>query len=278
MNNWRIFVFMKVIRNLLDVLIDGSILVGASVAALQIITLDNLDIGVHENLIYFSFFGSIFAYNFIKYLNEFKATRGKFESGNLQLILVITVITGLMSGFYFVELSDSVKMLTLIPLGLTVFYTIPIFKNTLRTLSGLKIYVISFCWAFVTVLLLAIDWEVFFDSNVWVTFAQRFIFIFALMIPFELRDMDSDDMNLKTIPQRFGIKKSKVIGVFACVLFLLLEIFKDSAIRDFFEIGFVFLVTSLLIILTPKKQPKYYASILVESIPIFWFMLFVYFF
>ena len=47
------------------------------------------------------------------------------------------------------------------------------------------------------------------------------------MLPFEIRDMQYDSLKLSTIPQRIGVMKTKIIGVFM-LLFFLLEFFKDE--------------------------------------------------
>ena len=36
--------------------------------------------------------------------------------------------------------------------------------------------------------------------------------VFVLTLPFEIRDLQYDDSTLETLPQRVGVKKTKIIG------------------------------------------------------------------
>ena len=50
-------------------------------------------------------------------------------------------------------------------------------------------------------------------------FFERFLFIMAITIPFDIRDLKIDNqVGLKTIPSILGIKKSKMIAYFLLIL------------------------------------------------------------
>ncbi|NQY05473.1 MAG: hypothetical protein HRT68_04520 [Flavobacteriaceae bacterium] len=268
---------MKVIVKTLDLLVDGSLIVALSVYSLTYITLLSFDLGYDSDLLLFSFFGTIFGYNFIKYLDEFKVRRGKFESAKFQLILFLSVISLILSGFYFLALDERTKTTLMIPLAITVLYTLPIGNKTLRTLAGFKIYVITFSWAFITVVTPLIRQDYNFSINVVLHFIQILLFIFAIMVPFEIRDMDTDDIRLKTIPQRIGVKKSKVIAGFLLLVQLGLEFMKEKQNpKQIIVLGLIVVITLFLIVVTKKNQHKYYSSILIESLPVFWLLLLLY--
>jgi 4-hydroxybenzoate polyprenyltransferase len=47
---------------------------------------------------------------------------------------------------------------------------------------------------------------------------EKFAFLVAITIPFDIRDMHYDDPGQKTIPQLFGLNKARALAiVFACI-------------------------------------------------------------
>ncbi|WP_157111416.1 hypothetical protein [Nonlabens spongiae] len=102
---------------------------------------------------------------------------------------------------------------------------------------------------------------------------QVLIYVFALCIPFEIRDLKYDEEDLQTLPQLIGVGKSKLLGVFLCVITLIIEIL----LFQYFEIGSIlnmvfFLLTAVMIWFSSRERSDYYASFWVEGIPILWFI------
>jgi hypothetical protein len=101
---------------------------------------------------------------------------------------------------------------------------------------------------------------------------QRFLLVLILLVPFEIRDLAYDMPELKTLPQRFGVTNTKIFALFAAVLFYGLSFLKDTFLMiDLIGKGILFLTLGFFILLTKRKQSKYFASFWVEAIPIFWF-------
>ena len=158
----------------------------------------------------------------------------------------------------------------------TLLYILPFFgggKN-LRALAGVKIYVIAFVWSGVTVLLPLIGKIELMQWDVLLEFTQRFLFVFALTLPFEIRDLKFDVANLKTVAQIFGVRNSKIIGVLTLLTILLLEFIKvESDIRSVISLILISVLLSNLIINSKIRQTKYYSSLWVEGVPILWCLL-----
>jgi len=112
------------------------------------------------------------------------------------------------------------------------------------------------------------------DSTVIWAFAQRFLFVLAMMLPFEIRDMQFDSIKLATIPQKIGIKNTKIMGVILACLFFGMEFFMpEKALgKLIIQFGITGLVI-LSILFSRKNQGKYYSGFWVESIPILWLVL-----
>ncbi|AXT62884.1 hypothetical protein D1816_21925 [Aquimarina sp. AD10] len=156
-------------------------------------------------------------------------------------------------------------------------YTVPVFPNNknLRSLAGVKIFIIGAVWAGITVLVpLVYAGENLMNFDFIVEIVQRFLFIVVMMLPFEIRDLQYDDLSLETVPQKIGVTRTKVFGSILLVLFLLLTAVKDEL--NSIEILSTILITTISLLFlwgTEKKQSEYYCSFWVESVPIFWLLI-----
>ncbi len=147
-------------------------------------------------------------------------------------------------------------------------------QKNLREISGLKIYVIALVWTFTTVLLPLIDNDINLDIDVVITSIQRFLFVIVLMLPFEIRDLNYDSLKLATLPQRIGVKNTKIIGILLLMVFFVLDYFKDELTSDSILSTLVILcVTLLFVVFSNKNQSKYYSAFWVESLPIVWLII-----
>ncbi|MFB6352267.1 MAG: UbiA family prenyltransferase [Bradymonadaceae bacterium] len=115
----------------------------------------------------------------------------------------------------------------LIPLGLvSLGYSLPVIWSDsgpyrLKDIAGLKIFLISFVWAGATALLPAV--EVLDDpltpEVAWLI-AERALFIFAITLPFDIRDMDRDRHSaIWTIPLAVGPDRTRRLAYLAVAAF-----------------------------------------------------------
>ena len=102
-----------------------------------------------------------------------------------------------------------------------------------------KIFAISFVWATVTILLPVIHSEkAYNDFHILTMMIERFLFVFAITIPFDIRDMNADSQTgLKTIPLLIGEKKSTYTSMIALVLFFAVVVIHYSITNQWFIIG-----------------------------------------
>lgn len=92
------------------------------------------------------------------------------------------------------------------------------------------------------------------------------------MIPFEIRDFESDKKHLKNIINIYGINNVKRFGYCCLILVLLLSLLMNKNLIDF-DLLIALIALGILIKKATKKQKPYYSSFFVESLPIFWFFL-----
>jgi hypothetical protein len=154
-------------------------------------------------------------------------------------------------------------------------YTLPFFptKRNARNWAGLKIYIVAICWVGVTLLLPIINSNLPFTIEVLSLALQRFILVFVLILLFEIVDLKTDDLHLKTVPQQIGVKKTKLIGSFLLLIFLFLELISsDFNPRNLgLKLGLA-LTVFLFLYYSHENRSRYYASFWVESIPIVWYL------
>jgi hypothetical protein len=263
---------VKILRSLFDFYIQSSIHVALAVTALVYVTTFEFGITIPAAYYWVAFFGTITGYNFIKYA-EIAGLQHKSLITSLRKLQVFSLFIFCLLVFFLFQLNKE----TLLVIGFfslfTVLYVIPfIYRKNFRTLRGVKVFIVALVWAGVTVLVPVFQIDRL-GTDFWLSFAQRFFIVLALIVPFEIRDLQDDGVDLRTFPQLFGVKKTKGIGFFLLVLIMVLEGFKNQITAG--GVGVLFVICSLIgmsILRTKIKQSEYFASFWVESIPIVWGM------
>jgi hypothetical protein len=272
---------MRVLKTIFDFYINSSIHVALAVFALSWVTLLQFGIPYDEDVLCFIFFASITGYNFVKYFGLAKFHHRSLAKW-LKTIQVFSGICFIAMSYYAYRL----EMQTLIYIGVlglaTFLYAIPIIpkkifidnQKNLRSIGGLKVYVIAIIWSGVTVFLPLINNEFDITNDVIITACQRFLFVLVLMLPFEIRDLNFDNLKLATIPQKIGVKLTKYIGLLLLLLFYFLNYFKDD-INQSLLVSYVIIssVTLLFLVLAKQNQSKYYSAFWVESLPVMWLVI-----
>jgi hypothetical protein len=276
---------MRIFKIVFDFYINSSIHVALAVYALTWITLNSFEISYDENILYFNFYATITGYNFVKYFGLAKFHHRSLANW-LKIIQVFSFICFIILCVYAFNLKPR-TLFWIAGFGLvTFFYAIPLLPKTifldeqhnLRSVSGLKIYIIALVWSGVTVLLPLLNNNFDLNTDVFITTGQRFLLIIALILPFEIRDMNFDSIKLSTIPQSIGIKTTKRIGVILLVVFYVLEYLKDEVdIKHSIILLVITILTILLILFSRKNQQKYYSAFWVEAVPVFWMLLLILF-
>jgi len=272
---------VELLKRILNFYINSSIHVALAVYALTWITLIQFDLDYDQNVLYFVFFASITAYNFVKYFGISKFHHRSL-AGRLKVIQVFSFIAFIAMSYYAFQLEIK-TLLLLCVLGLITFlYAVPLIpmryfrdsQKNLREIGGLKIYVIALVWTFTTVFLPLIDNDVTIGADEIITSVQRFLLVIVLMLPFEIRDLNYDSLKLATIPQKIGIKKTKTIGVLLLMVFFMLDYLRNelSGVSILLTLPIVF-ITLLFVIFSKKNQSKYYSAFWVESLPIIWLLI-----
>lgn len=261
---------MKALQRFFDFYLDASVHVGFAVLSLVHVTYLTFNISADHHLYWFLFFSSIACYNFIKYGVEAKKyvlVANAYQRGIQFLSLLCLAFT--VYHAYFLSFNTYVGITAL--LLLTGIYALPVlpFSKNLRSWGGLKIFVVALVWSLATVVLPVLSNGFFFSWDLGVETFQRFLFVLVLMVPFEIRDLKYDGPELNTIPQRYGVTKTKIFGAFITPVFFFTTFLKDNIVMaELVAKGCIFLSLGILMFVTGRNQPKYFSSFWVESISI----------
>jgi len=254
--------------------------VALAVTCLLWLTYINFDLDLDYNLLFFTFFSTISSYNFVKYFGLAKFHHRSLSPW-LRHIQLFSFLCFIPLGYFALQLQHK-TLLYLAGLGIvTFFYAIPLLpkrffikSGNLRAISGFKIYIIGFVWAVTTVVIPFVNLDAVLPHDAIVTAIQRFLYVLIAMLPFEIRDVQYDSLKLSTIPQRIGIKATKIIGLALCVVFVYLEFVKRFLYKDQLTVLLVVvMLLSVLLIASKVKQSKYYSAFWVEAIPMVWLLL-----
>ncbi len=269
---------MRTMLRLFDFYIFANIHVALATFSLTKISL--LFVGNdHNEVPLFVLFSTIVAYNFIRLYRK-TAIESWFSNwiDNHKIAIIVLSCISLVAMCYLAVGFQKNAILSLLPFFImTFFYSVPMgrkfsLNTSLRVVARIKIFIIGLCWAGVTVIFPLLNYDVPINQDVLIIFTQRFLFVVAITIPFDIRDLSHDPESLKTIPQLIGVEQSKKVGLFLLMIFLGLE-FLASEFNQM-RITFVITLISLfLLIRSTTNQSKYYSAFFVESIPIAWLLL-----
>ncbi|MGC1517100.1 MAG: hypothetical protein WA810_16125 [Maribacter sp.] len=262
-----------------DFYLDASIHVALAIIALVQVTAMTLNIRVPQALNIFIFFGSISCYNFVKYgveAEKYLLVANRHQK-NIQFFSLGCLIVALIQ---LVQLSETVVFALFILGAITALYALPVLpkEKNFRSLGGLKILIVAAVWAGTTVILPVLSNTLDLHATIWIETLQRFFMVLVLLVPFEIRDLKFDSIELHTLPQRFGIPETKGIALLWIVLFLVPSFFVVNVFAGVFWSKVV--VSALLVVVilrTTKNQGRYFSSFWVEAIPIVWLGLMLFF-
>ena len=268
---------MSLLKKWFSFYVFANIHVGLAAFCLTQITMKAFDVE-NRSLAYFVFFSTILAYNFMRVfqLNRINSMIATWIRSNKTALIVLNSLCLILAIYFSLDFRLS-TMLVLFPFLLaTLFYVVPGSSKIkgLRHVPGIKLFLISFTWAGITLYLPLFVAQLQDIDGIWIAFVQRFLLIMALAIPFDIRDADFDFPDLKTLPQLIGIKNSKVVAILSMVIFALLELYRTQNMDASFMV--IVLITILSIVLILGSRPglkRFYSSFWVESIPVFWYIL-----
>ena len=217
----------------------------------------------------FVFFATLFSYNFQALLSlktSIANNKKKWIQDNLNLVYFLLFSSIAIAAYISFDFNSKTLFLTGILCFISLFYSFG-----LRSIPFIKIFLISISWTIGTVLLFIFESETTqFDPKALGVVIGRIFFVFALVIPFDIRDLQYDSKRLKTIPQIFGYHKARLIAIlflFAYFLITLLQyIYYQIDFNIFLAILICCLISSALIYQANTKKPIFFFSFWIEGL------------
>ena len=247
---------MLTFRKIVNFYIRSSIHVGIAVFCLV-----QLSVQQWSSYSFLVLFGTIVGYNFLKYFEWFLT----LQFFRIQYIGILGVTLFSVLGFlwFFLQQDTAVQLYLLIAFGLVIWYPF------IRKIGWLKPFYVSFVVSYVT-LFIPLKSEV----DVIGLFVQRFLLLSIVMIPFEILDSSKDVIAMKTLPHCFGIVRTKQIGYGMVGLFCITSF---HALSIHYPCIIYALSSLIAIYFSTEKRIWYYTSFWVESLPIFWVLVLLFF-
>ena len=220
----------------------------------------------HILLMFLFVFG---AYNFIRFNENKFSSQNKQSSNKLILFYLFSFIFLSIGLFYFFGLIEQIIFLILSLI--IVLYSVPVFgKSSMRKNILFKLFSVPISWATLIVLFPFHD-KMELPILIYY-YIIIFLIIFVQMIPFEIRDSESDKKYFNNIIEIYGLNTIKNLG-YCCLILVFLISFLMNENQIDFDLLVVVITLSILTKKATKKQKFYYSSFIVESLPVFWFLL-----
>jgi 4-hydroxybenzoate polyprenyltransferase len=231
------------------------------------------------------FFSTFFIYNVDLFaghnipMENISSGRSQWRIKHRPVIKTINIFVGLLilGLSFFTTFKSFLFFLHLAVISLAYYFSFEIGSAKfvpLRKIPLLKAFVISYVWAGSSVFLPALRNSVNIGSKeVMQLFFERYFFLFALAIMFDIRDLNADQKNIRTIPGMLGSYKTKMIsftlllGAAIIVCFHYQDLFLAAAFIS------SFLAAAFFIYKVKPDSGEYYFLLLVDGAMILQFLL-----
>lgn len=236
MKNTKQGVFLKLLKSIISFYFYGSIHIALGAGAMTIMSFYLWGKNPKDHIVYIlAIFLSTIAFyslhriidlNYLRQINQ----NNKYDSiYNLRKVLRVTIVLSALGAFAFLLILPlKIQFLLIAVALLTLWYSVPPMKGIkkLKEFANIKIFIIAFVWGLITAGIPAYLSGGQTASYI-LAFWERSIFIFAITLPFDVRDYILDQrLAIRTLPYLMGKTKTIQVAVFlilfieSCFLFM----------------------------------------------------------
>lgn len=124
---------------------------------------------------------------------------------------LIALLGAIIMGIYIVHFNIPLVVCSLFFSFLCYWYTAPFFGQKLREIPGIKIIVTALTWSYACVAFPLMNEGIPLGETLLFSLLL-FLYLTAIILPFDIRDVHIDDLHHSTIPQRIDIPLTKILG------------------------------------------------------------------
>ncbi len=186
----------------------------------------------------------------------------------------LAALIGAITCFFY--LKTATQLALILPALLSLGYVIPFIgvqKLRLRDIHFVKIFLIAIVWSYVTVLLPILEFSLSWNSQLIGILVERGLFIFAITLPFDLRDSALDKaLDVQTIPSLIGTSQTLRVAYLTLGIWLVicLNIYPFSILC---ALGISAISTAFFIYLSPHQKQDYFFTALIDGTMLIQFLL-----
>jgi 4-hydroxybenzoate polyprenyltransferase len=146
----------------------------------------------------------------------FEGVRRNWIISNLKMLRIQMVLAAIVSLVLFSIVCSDNQLIFIVPAAIvSLLYIMPIFPHKghwirLREIPYIKIFLIAGIWFMLSILPILIDFkQIITNKQFQLLLLQRLLFLFAIIIPFDLRDIEFDrKQGIRTLATALGAKSS----------------------------------------------------------------------
>ncbi len=206
--------------------------------------------------------------------------RDKLVIGLMLVSLIGSIVT-------FFQLQPKVQLAFGILAAISCLYSINLFGSfgrhfRLRDVGWLKTFVVALVWAGCTGWLPALQVTQNTEtSEILMITLERFLFLLAITLPFDIRDLhyDKGGKTTSTLPMVFGIERIKRSSIVVLLLFMLVTSFHYGTLSGTGHLAYVaaFLIsggtTAILLLKVKDKLPEHFYTFYIDGTILFQFLI-----
>lgn len=236
------------------------------------------------NVLGLIFCSTFFIYNFqriyrlrsVELLGKLIGIRLGWIIRNRRKLFIASAFALLCNLYFITQLSINV-VLMLIPLAIfSILYVLPFLphKKAIRDLPLAKIFVISLIWSVVIVAIPVVNYNgfsAFKESSFLLLLSGQFLFILAITLPFDVRDLRYDlESNIRTIPTYIGVKNTITLSHGLLIVVIVLKWIQfyylgQLNLAQFIATAITIFLSGLIIAFTSTRRAELFFSGLVEG-------------
>jgi hypothetical protein len=260
---------MKFLKKILVAVNYSNALVSCSSAMLALGFSKIIKLPIYHFYALFVFFTTLSVYNFqrivrAKQLNNAYSNHLTWIRRHNNYLIILTLATALACIILFILSFDYFKnTLPLLALGgmMSIAYVIKIKGKNLRNLPFLKMHAIALVWV-LAMGIIPLIMQNNYKQNDWLFALNHYLLIAAICIAFDIRDLQYDMPQIKTLPQIIGITYSVRAALGLIILFTINALLLHSALITNVPFYMCMLYIILLIAKSGQKQlESYYAQL-----------------